>query len=249
MNSSVRRMAPNGSDPRRSITPSAVSASSSDPPPMSTITDRPTPMSKCATALRKLSRASSSPSSTRTLRPVVRAISARKPLALLASRTALVATASMRTAPSWRANVAMRSSASIAWRIDSDGQFARGAEARGEARRGFHFIDDLNRSFGRDVGDDLANRVRADIDRGDATMSRSYRSPRTTHRGPAEESWTRWRASEFHRVKTPRVSRPDSRIYPSCAQNASTNSMFDAARHDNSRRVDRVLPPSRARPQ
>ena len=38
-NSSVRRIAPNGSEPSRSITPSAASASSSEPPPMS-IDDR-----------------------------------------------------------------------------------------------------------------------------------------------------------------------------------------------------------------
>ena len=51
-------------------------------------------------ALRKLSRASSSPSSTRTRSPVTRCTSVRNAAALLASRTALVATTSMRSAPS-----------------------------------------------------------------------------------------------------------------------------------------------------
>ena len=80
-NSSVRRIAPNGSELKRSITPSALSASSSEPPPMSSTTVRPTPMSKCATALRKLSRASSSPSSTRTFRPGARWIAATNAVA------------------------------------------------------------------------------------------------------------------------------------------------------------------------
>ena len=40
-NSSVRRSAPNGNDTRRSTRPSALSASSSDPPPMSITTARP----------------------------------------------------------------------------------------------------------------------------------------------------------------------------------------------------------------
>ena len=80
--------------------PSALSASSTDPPPMSATTVRPTPMSKCATALRKLSRASSSPSSTRTRSPVARCTCDRNSLAFDASRTALVATESMRSAPS-----------------------------------------------------------------------------------------------------------------------------------------------------
>ena len=53
------------------------------------------------------------------------------------------------------------------------GQFARGAEPRREARRRLHLVHDLDRSLGRDIGDDLPNRVRAYVDRGDTTMSRS----------------------------------------------------------------------------
>ena len=65
--------------------------------------------------------------------------------------------------------------------------------ARPAARRGAAFISSTTwiDAFGRDVGDDLPNRVRADVDRGDAPMSRRDRSSRSHYREPAEESWTR----------------------------------------------------------
>ena len=115
--SSVTRMAPKGSEMRCSSSPSALSASSSDPPPMSMTTARPAPISKCASALRKLRRASSSPSSRRTLSPASSRTRRRNASPLRASRTALVATASTRAQPSCRASVAIRCSASSAARI------------------------------------------------------------------------------------------------------------------------------------
>ena len=85
-----------------------------------------------------------------------------------ASRTALVATASMRSAPSCRASVAMRSSASSGALHRRVAELARSIEVGAEPRRRLHLVDDGDRAVGGDVGDDLANRVRADVDRGDA---------------------------------------------------------------------------------
>ena len=107
-------MAPNGSESRRSTSPSAESASSTEPPPMSHVTIRPCPTSKCACALRNESRASSSPEMTRTVRPASFFTCRTNAPPSAASRTALVATHSMRSAPSWRASVTMRCNASIA---------------------------------------------------------------------------------------------------------------------------------------
>ncbi len=113
-NRSVIRIAPNGNESRRSTRPSAANASSSDPPPISITTLRPTPSSKCASADRNARRASSSPSRMRGRSPASRRRRARNAWPLLASRTALVATASMRLAPSCRASVAIRVRASTA---------------------------------------------------------------------------------------------------------------------------------------
>ena len=139
-NSSVRRIAPKGSEPSRSMTPSALSASSSEPPPMSTTTVRPTPMSKCATALRKLSRASSSPSSTRTLEAGRRADRARGTRARSprrARRSSRRRRCARRRAAA-RASPCARSLRARA-RIDVVGQLAGRVEsgARGAARPSF----------------------------------------------------------------------------------------------------------------
>src|SRR5450432_1185551 len=108
------RRAPKGRETSRSTSPAALSASSSEPPPMSTTAARPVARSKCASALRKPSSASSLPSSTRRWSfAALRTMSANC-RAFFASRTALVATASTRVAPSWRASVAMRTTASVA---------------------------------------------------------------------------------------------------------------------------------------
>jgi len=47
-------------------------------------------------------------------------------------------------------------------------EYAGGIDVGAEPGRGLHFIDDGNRAIGRDVGDDLAHRVGADVDGGDA---------------------------------------------------------------------------------
>ena len=75
----------------------------------------------------------------------VRSPGARAPgtrRALPASRTALVATASMRSAPSWRASVAMRPSASAARSIDCVPSEPVAVEARAEPRQRLHLVDD-----------------------------------------------------------------------------------------------------------
>src|SRR5215217_5455474 len=130
------RTAPKGSESRCSSTPSAESASSSEPPPMSITTARPTPISKWASALRKESIASCSPSSNRTRSPVSSRTCARNCAPLRASRTALVATASTRWAPSCRARVFMRERASMAARMavpDSSPVSSSPAPSRGAA--------------------------------------------------------------------------------------------------------------------
>ena len=45
------------------------------------------------------------------------------------------------------------------------------------ARRRLHFVHDLDRAFRRDVGDDLADGVGADVDGGDPAMPRGDRAP------------------------------------------------------------------------
>src|SRR5262245_55358917 len=56
-----------------------------------------------------------------------------------------------------------------------------------ESRRRLHFIDNLTRAFRRNVGDDLSNRVRPDIDGGDSTMARGNAAPRTTYSNERED--------------------------------------------------------------
>ena len=107
---------------------------------MSITTARPWPSSKCASALRNASRASSSPTSTRTLRPVSCRTRVMNAAPFVASRTALVATASIRLAPSCRASVAMRIE-----RLDREahrfvGERVRLDESGAEPRRRLHFV-------------------------------------------------------------------------------------------------------------
>src|SRR5512140_657752 len=108
------RSAPKGRDTRRSMSPAALSANSSEPPPMSTTAARPDARSKCASALRNPRSASSVPSSTRSWSFAALRTMSENCRAFEASRTALVATASMRVAPSCRASIAMRATASVA---------------------------------------------------------------------------------------------------------------------------------------
>ncbi len=51
------------------------------------------------------------------------------------------------------------------------GEAAVRGESRRESRRGLHLVDDLNRAVGGNVGDDLTNRIRSDVDRGDAPVA------------------------------------------------------------------------------
>ena len=81
---------------------------------MSQVTMRPCARSKCACALRNERRASSSPEITRTVSPVDFFTCRTNAGPSVASRTALVATHSMRSTPSCVASVAMRCSASMA---------------------------------------------------------------------------------------------------------------------------------------
>ncbi len=88
--------------------------------------------------------------------------------AIRASRTALVATASMRAAPICLASVAMR------WRASTDCCIASSLEetalvkARTESRGGLHFVDDPDGARRRDVGNDLPDGIRSDVDGGEA---------------------------------------------------------------------------------
>ena len=85
-----------------------------------------------------------------------------------ASRTALVATASTRVAPSCRASVAIRPIAWAARSIDWRPELARAIEVGAEPRRLLHLVHDGDHAVRRDVGDDLADGVGPDVDRGDA---------------------------------------------------------------------------------
>ena len=49
-------------------------------------------------------------------------------------------------------------------------QFARLIESRAQSRSGLHFVHDADRSGRGDISDRLADRVRADVDRGDADV-------------------------------------------------------------------------------
>ena len=142
---SVVRMAPNGNDSSRSTRPSAASTSSSEPPPMSITTVRPTPRSKCASALRKERRASSSPLSKRTRMPVSARTRSRNAPPFSASRTALVATASMRDAPSCEARATMRESDVSAASIDASASNA--VRLTPAPRRGIARISSMTRIF------------------------------------------------------------------------------------------------------
>ncbi len=148
-------IAPSGSETSRSTSPSSLSASSSEPPPISMTTARPDPRSKWASALRKLRRASSSPRSILTFRPVSARTRSRNSSPLSASRTALVATTSQCDERVLNSNLA---------------QSSRFVEPCAQSRRGFHFIHDPDRATRRHIGYRLADRVRSDVDGRDADV-------------------------------------------------------------------------------
>ena len=101
--------------------------------PMSS-TERPSPSSKCASALRKPRRASRR-HLTRILRPASSRARARNAAPFVASRTALVATASSRDAPIMAGEVSIRSSASNARSMRGVELVVRASPARGVAPR------------------------------------------------------------------------------------------------------------------
>ena len=88
------------------------------PPPMSTITELPAPRSTASRTARQINRPSSAPLSRRASRPVWARTRARNSSPFFASRTALVATATVRSAPLSRARVDILVSATSrrAWR-------------------------------------------------------------------------------------------------------------------------------------
>ena len=147
--------------------------SSVEPPPTSTTTvpgsSGPTPRSVIA--------ASSSPVSSRVAKPYDHSTSPRNASPFSASRTALVATASVRSAPSASslapvvgqrvAHTRDRNGEEAAARVDS---FAEPGDARAP--------HDLGHAAVLDVGDEQAGGVRAEVDRGDARHLRGTR-PRT----------------------------------------------------------------------
>ena len=169
---SVRRIAPNGSEISRSISPSALSASSSEPPPMSITTARPTQDRSEPVRSGKRGAASSSPSRTSTLSPVslTTRASHRPPIGRVAHRARcddfvrlraeLSASAAILRARCDRVSLASSLSPPVS------------LNSRAESRRGFHLVDDADGAVRRDIGDDLADRIRADVDRRDARLHR-----------------------------------------------------------------------------
>ena len=59
-----------------------------------------------------------------------------------------------------------------------------------EPRRSLHFIDDLDATSGRDIGNDLANRIRSDVDRRDpARIALAQRRGGSCHVGNVVGGW------------------------------------------------------------
>ena len=137
--------------------------SSVDPPPTSTTT---VPCSSGPTP-RKVIAASSSPVSSRVAKPYDHSISPRNASPFSASRTALVATASVRSAPS-PSSSRRYSVSTFRTRAIGNGEEAAArvdtlAEP-GDARSAHELLD----AAVFDVGDEQAGGVRAEVDRADA---------------------------------------------------------------------------------
>src|SRR5213083_3065555 len=146
-----------------------------EPPPISKVTRVPARPWRPDRTPRSTSRASSSPLTTSTRRPVARSTAATNALPFVASRTALVA----------RHVVAHDGERARHGRI---AERARGGEPLAEPRHGLARVDDLPRLGPDHVDDEEADRVAADIDRAEAHADR--RTPRRITAGRvALDAW------------------------------------------------------------
>ena len=142
-------------------------------------------------------------------KPYDHSISPRNASPFSASRTALVATASVRSAPSVSSS---RRKSARTLRTRATGTGSRppaGVDAFAEARDDAPAHDLIDAAF-LDVGDEEASRIRAEVDRRDARHLRGTapRSPSTERlTSPAAARSTASRASEACRRSAARVSR------------------------------------------
>ena len=173
---SVSRSAPNGQRDRdRRAGRRRASASSSEPPPMSITTvaagaevevRERAAEGEPRLVLAARARGRASPVSWRTRAEELRRRSRRR--APRSSRPPRCASrrAGARASPCVRAPRRARC-------IDCVAELPGAVEAGAEAGRRLHLVDDADRAVGGDVGDDLPDRVGADVDRGDAARSDS----------------------------------------------------------------------------
>src|SRR5437867_10279212 len=159
--------------PRRRLTMLRIASSSDStysvlPPPMSKVSTGPGSGPSPYRTPPRVRRASSSPVTISTRRPVARPTASAKPRPLDDSRTALVATTRTSTAPRLTARTTYPFTTA---RVRAIGRLAEHAGVRerlAEPGDCLILVDDSPPSSAGDVSDEEADRVAADVDRGDA---------------------------------------------------------------------------------